>query len=225
MGQVIGYARRSRQRDNGALSLDDQESSIRAWARYRERELSAVLREDDVSGALPPADRPRLGPALRALGPGDVLVVAKLDRLSRSMFDFAELLRQARSAGWSLVCLDPEFDLTTAAGRMVAHVFGAFAEFERDQLVERLHGARRAKAEQGGYVGGPTVPFGRRVEGGRVVEDPDEQRVVARLVAARRRGRTWEQVGEEVGLHPNTARKAYYRETGEPRGRVHRRPA
>ena len=117
---VIGYARRSRERDNGALSLDDQEARIRAWAAYRERDLAPVLREDDVSATVAPTDRPALGPALAGLGAGDVLVVAKLDRLSRSVFDFTRLMRAANEDGWALVCLDPEFDLTTAAGRMVS---------------------------------------------------------------------------------------------------------
>ncbi len=219
---VIGYTRRSREQDNGTLGLDDQEEKIRAWATYRDRPLTEVIREDDVSGALRPTDRPLLGPILRSLGKGDALVVARLDRLSRSVYDFANLLRVAKSSGWSLVCLDPEFDLTTAAGRLVANVFASFAEFQKDQLVEQLQGARRAKSRKGGYIGGQTVPFGHRVEGGRVVRDPEQQEMVARVVTLRREGRTWKQVGQAVGMHPNTVKKVYYRETGEPPSRVHR---
>lgn len=185
---VIGHARRSRERDNGALSLDDQEARIRAWAAYRERDLAPVLREDDVSATVAPTDRPTLGPVLAGLGAGDVLVVAKLDRLSRSVFDFTWLMRAANEDGWALVCLDPEFDLTTAAGRMVSHVFAAFAEFERDQLIERLQGAKRAKARRGGYVGGARRhrrygyrlderPDGRRA----YVPVPEEQAVIAEI--------------------------------------------
>jgi putative DNA-invertase from lambdoid prophage Rac len=99
--KTIGYTRRSRERENGAFSLDDQEARIRAWAEYRGHRLGQVIREDDVSGALPPAERPELGPVMDSLGPGDVLVVAKLDRLSRSVFDrrAADTGRAARASG------------------------------------------------------------------------------------------------------------------------------
>jgi DNA invertase Pin-like site-specific DNA recombinase len=153
--RVIGYARRSRERENGAFSLDDQEHRIRAWAQYKGHDLEDVLREDDTSGALvAPDDRPKLGPVLAGLGRGDVLVVAKFDRLSRSLFDFADLLERCRREGWSLVCLDPELDLTTASGRAMAGMLAVFAQYEKEQLIERLQGAKRAKGRAGGYVGG-----------------------------------------------------------------------
>ncbi len=128
-------------------------------------------------------DRPALGPVLAGLGAGDVLVVAKLERLSRSAFDFTRLMRAANEDGWALVCLDPEFDLTTAAGRMVSHVFAAFAEFERDQLIERLQGAKRAKAKRGGYVGGARR---HRRYGYRLDELPDASAPTSRSRRSRR---------------------------------------
>lgn len=171
--KVVGYARRSRERDNGEYGLDDQEARIQAWADYRGHELDRLLREDGVSGATRPEERPQLGPALAELGRGDVLVVARLDRLSRSVYDFTRLMREATDGGWSLVCLDPELDLTTAAGRMAANVFAAFAEFEKDLLVERLQGARRRKAARGGYAGGHRI---HRRYGYRLRELPDGRR-------------------------------------------------
>jgi DNA invertase Pin-like site-specific DNA recombinase len=132
-------------------------------------------------------------------------------------------MRRFRSEGWDIVCLDPEFDTGTAAGRLVAHVFASIGEWELDNTVERLQDARRAKAEQGLYVGGK-VPFGYRVEDDRVVEDPDAQETITRLIVLRREGRTWKQVAEALGgrLHPNGVKKIYRRETGESGGRVHR---
>jgi DNA invertase Pin-like site-specific DNA recombinase len=219
---AIGYARRSVERGNGTFSLDDQESRIRAWAEYKGVKLDRVIREDDVSGATPPIKRPQLGPALRSLESGDTLVIPRLDRLSRSVWEFANALRIAQSQGWALVCLDPEFDLTTASGRLVANVFASFAEFQKDQLVEQLQGGRREKAEGGGYIGGKTVPFGYRVgEDGSFIKDASEQKTIRRIIKLRRGDRTWKQVGEQVGMHPNTVKKIYYRETGEEPSRVH----
>jgi putative DNA-invertase from lambdoid prophage Rac len=222
MAITVGYVRRSRERGNGAFSLEDQEGRIQAWADYRDRAIERIIREDDVSGALAPGDRPELGPALESLGEGDTLVVARLDRLSRSVWDFVNLLRRSRSEGWVLVCLEPEFDLATASGRLVANVFASFAEFQKDQIVEQLHGARRRKAAQGGYIGGRTVPFGYRVEDGTFVEEPGEQEVIRQIMSLRREGRTWKQVGAALDMHPNTVKKVYYRETGEPHSRVHK---
>jgi DNA invertase Pin-like site-specific DNA recombinase len=167
---VIGYARRSREKENGTLGLDDQEERIRAWAQYKQHSLADVLREDDVSGATPPDERPLLGPALAGLGRDDVLVVAKFDRLSRSLFDFAGLIDRAKREGWSLVCLDPELDLTTASGRAMAGMLAVFAQYEREQLIERLQGAKRAKARAGGYVGGARL---HRRYGFRLVQGAD----------------------------------------------------
>ena len=134
-----------------------------------------------------------LAPArLRTYCSGDVLVVAKLDRLSRSVFDFTRLMRAANEDGWALVCLDPEFDLTTAAGRMVSHVFAAFAEFERAQLIERLQGAKRAKARRGGYVGGARL---HRRYGYLLDERPDG-------------GRAYVPVPEGAGGHRRDSRAA-----------------
>lgn len=198
---IVGYTRRSVEKDNGAFSLDDQENRIRAWAAYRERDLEDVLREDDVSGATPPDERPLLGPTLATLRKGDVLVVAKFDRLSRSLFDFASLIQRSRREGWSLVCLDPELDLTTASGRAMAGMLAVFAEFERSQLVERLAGAKRAKARAGGYVGGPrfhkrygfTLVLG---EDGKKTYEPvaEEQEVIVQMRELRSQGMTLHEV-------------------------------
>lgn len=194
MTQVIGYTRRSREHDNGTYGLDDQEQRIRAWAEYKSLILSDVLREDDVSGATAPDARPLLGPALKGLRKGDVLVVAKFDRLSRSLFDFAGLIRRSQSEGWALVCLDPELDLTTASGRAMAGMLAVFAQFEKEQLVERLAGGKRAKARAGGYVGGNRLQrrYGYHLteapEGREYVPDPGEQETIAEMQRLRDQG-------------------------------------
>lgn len=141
-----------------------------------------------MSGATPPDDRPLLGPALAGLVKSDVLVIAKFDCLSRSLFDFAGLIRRSQREGWSLVCLDPELDLTTASGQAMAGMLAVFAQYEKEQLVERLQGAKRAKARAGGYVGGTRLHrrYGYRLvespDGGKEYEPvPEEQEVIAEM--------------------------------------------
>jgi site-specific DNA recombinase len=185
-----GYTRRSREKEKGEYSLEDQDDRIRAWASYRQHDLEDVLREDNVSGSTPPDERPLLGPTLKQLQEGDILVVAKFDRLSRDLLDFAGLIKRSQREGWALVCLDPELDLTTASGRAMAGMLAVFAEYEKAQTIERLLGGKRAKAKAGGYVGGSRL---HRRYGFVLVDDPDgsggkeyvpvaaEQEVIARM--------------------------------------------
>jgi DNA invertase Pin-like site-specific DNA recombinase len=83
----------------------------------------------------------------------DVLVAAKIDRVSRSTTDFARLLDHAEKKGWKIVVLDVEVDTTTAAGRLVVEVVSAAASFESRRSGERqkaVHAIRRAQGKRAG---------------------------------------------------------------------------
>ncbi len=112
--------------------------------------------------------RPALAQALALVDGGqvDVLAVAKLDRLSRSVLDFAQLMVRAGRLGWGLVALDLGVDTTTASGRLVANVMVSVAEWERDIIGQRTREALAEKRAAGVRLGGPQlVPSGvvRRV--------------------------------------------------------------
>jgi DNA invertase Pin-like site-specific DNA recombinase len=83
------------------------------------------------------------------------LVVAKLDRLSRSLLDFAALMERARRNHWSLVALDLGVDTTTPAGEMMAAVLATFAQFERRIIAQRTKDALAIKRAQGVQLGRP----------------------------------------------------------------------
>ena len=103
-------------------------------------------------------ERPALTQALEYLAAGkyEGLVVAKLDRLSRSVMDFADLLDRSRREGWALVTLDLGVDTTTSAGKMVSQVVAVIAEFERERISERITAALAAKKRRGERLGRPT---------------------------------------------------------------------
>jgi hypothetical protein len=86
---------------------------------------------------------------------GDGLVVAKLDRLSRSMLDFTALMAQAQKNQWALVALDCAVDTTTPAGEAMANVLATFAQFERRLIGQRTREALAAKRAQGVRLGRP----------------------------------------------------------------------
>jgi DNA invertase Pin-like site-specific DNA recombinase len=85
------------------------------------------------------------------------LVVAKLDRLSRSLLDFAALMEGGRRSGWALVALDLGVDTTTPAGEMMANVLAVFAQFERRLIGQRTREALAVKRSQGIRLGRPSV--------------------------------------------------------------------
>jgi DNA invertase Pin-like site-specific DNA recombinase len=83
------------------------------------------------------------------------LVVAKLDRLSRSLLDFAALMERGRRSGWALVALDLGVDTTTPSGEMMANVLAVFAQFERRLIGQRTREALAVKRSQGVRLGRP----------------------------------------------------------------------
>ena len=98
-------------------------------------------------------DRPALQNVLRHIKAGDVLVVWKLDRLSRSLSDLLNILKRLDEVGAGFRSVTEAIDTTTPAGRMMLQMVGAFAEFERAMIKERTKlGLARARAE--GRVGG-----------------------------------------------------------------------
>jgi DNA invertase Pin-like site-specific DNA recombinase len=174
---VVGYLRVSteEQADSGA-GLAVQEAAIRAECQRRELPLLALHTDAGVSGKS--LVRPALTAALEDLDArhGDVLMVAKLDRLTRSVHDASGLMQRSEKSGWGLVALDAPVDTTTPAGRAMAQILSVFAELERRLIGERTKAALAVKKSQGVVLGRPrTLP----------------DKVVQRIVRERAKGRTW----------------------------------
>src|SRR5271157_4780043 len=132
---LIGYARVSTVDQNLALQRD----------ALTEAGCAKIFTEQ-MSGAV--TDRPALHDALEFARSGDTLIVWKLDRLARSMKQLIETIETLRVRGIGFHSLTEALDTTTAQGRLVFHMFGALAEFERSLIRERtqagLAAARRA---------------------------------------------------------------------------------
>ncbi|HEX4100516.1 MAG TPA: recombinase family protein [Pseudonocardiaceae bacterium] len=154
--RAIGYRRVSTgmQVESGA-GLDAQEAIIRAEAARHGWELEIVT-DAGLSGAT--MNRPALSAALARLdrGEADVLISTKLDRVSRSVRDFAGLLDRAKDRGWRLVLLDLG-DTSTAAGEMTANVIASAAQYERRLISQRTKEGLAAKRAQGVRLGRPSV--------------------------------------------------------------------
>jgi DNA invertase Pin-like site-specific DNA recombinase len=132
----IGYARVSTLDQEMALQLD----ALRAAGCDR-------IFEDRASGAK--TDRPGLAQAIAFVREGDVLVTWKLDRLARSLPHLIETVTQLEKSGAGLRSLTEAIDTTTPGGRLIFHVFGALAQFERDLIRERTRAGLTAAAARG----------------------------------------------------------------------------
>lgn len=110
---------------------------------------------ETISGTIPAMERPVFAGVVFKLERGDVLVVAKLDRLGRNASDMDRTVEHLGDKGVRVVVLDlPVMEVTSAAGDLVRRMFAAFAQFERDQLLERTRaGLKRAKKEGTGPQG------------------------------------------------------------------------
>ena len=136
--------------------ISAQRAAIHAECERRGWHLQHIVGEDSGASSATLA-RAGLQRALEALdaGKADVLVVAKLDRLSRSVAQGAQFMDRAKRKGWSLVALDFGLDTTTPAGEMVANVILSAAQYERRLIGERTRAALKAKREQGVRLGRP----------------------------------------------------------------------
>ncbi|HXH89191.1 MAG TPA: recombinase family protein [Gaiellaceae bacterium] len=181
---VIGYARVStdEQTSSGA-GLEAQRMAILSECERRGWHLVEVI--VDAGYSAKDLRRPGVQKALRALEAREAsaLVVAKLDRLSRSMIDFTGVMAKAQKQGWALVALDCAVDTSTPAGEAMANMLATFAQFERRLIGQRTRDALAVKKREG-------VPLGRP----RTL--PEEIR--QRIIAARRGGATLAEIANTL---------------------------
>lgn len=143
-GMAFGYARVSTTQQDEALQSDALEAAgvDRVYV-------------DHASGATD--SRPGLDEMLRQLRPGDTVVIWRLDRLGRSLRHLIDLVAELDQRGVGLRSLTESIDTSTPGGKLVFHVFGALAEFERDLIRERTQAGLAAARARGRVGGRPTV--------------------------------------------------------------------
>src|SRR5262245_39896621 len=155
--QVVGYVgvSTSEQASSGA-GLEAQRRAIIAECKRRGWHLVETL--EDAGYSARDLRRPGIQEALKALeaGKASALVVAKLDRLSRSMLDFSKLMANATQEHWALVALDVAVDTSTPSGEAMANMLATFSQFERRLISQRTKEALAVKKAQG--VSPPSIP-------------------------------------------------------------------
>lgn len=148
------------------VSLDEQESRLRAWCAAMGHDSVYVAREEGVSGSVAPAERLHLGACLKHLSShaADGIAVVALDRLSRSTRDILELVDRSQKEGWAIVSLRDSLDTSSAVGRFVVTILAGLAQMERELTGERTAAALAHLKKQGKRFS-RNAPWGFRHDG------------------------------------------------------------
>ena len=192
-------------------SLHAQREACEAYIASQRSEGWVLVRDQYDDGGISGGtlDRPALQRLLTDIEDGliDVVVVYKIDRLSRSLMDFARLVEVFDRNGVTFVSVTQSFNTTTSMGRLTLNILLSFAQFEREVTAERIRDKVRASRMKGMWMGG-VPPYGYRVEDRKLVVDekraPHVRWIFARFL--------------EIGSATELAREVAKRGIGTPKG-------
>lgn len=196
---VYGYTRVStaKQADDG-LSLEVQRRQIEGYAHMHGFELAEIVVEEGVSGSKPITQRPAGGALFAKLRDGDIVVAAKLDRCFRSAVDALNVVEDLKNRGIKLHLLDLGGDISgNGLSKLFLTIAAAFAEAERDRIIERITQVKADQKTQGRFLGGAR-PFGFDVIEGELVPNAAEQQAIAKMQAMRAGGRSLRDIASAV---------------------------
>lgn len=202
--KAIGYIRVSTrdQADNGA-SLESQRTKIEAYATMHDLDLVEVVEDAGFSAkslARPGMDK------LQQLIRGrkiNVVIVAKLDRITRSVRDLGELVDLFQRSGVEFASVADHIDTSTASGRLVLNVMGSVSQWEREAIGERTSEALAVMRSKGKRIS-RHAPFGYRLNGQGWIEDEHEQQAIALMRQLRHDGLSLRRIARELenqGFH------------------------
>lgn len=197
--RALEYVRVStdKQADSG-VSLAAQTEKVRAMAVVQGAELVDVV--VDAAESAKSLNRPGMARLLSMADAGavDAVIIAKLDRFTRSVVDLAELLKRFDRRGVSLVSVADSLDTHSAAGRLVLNIMVSVSQWEREAIGERTRDAMRHKRQRGERVG--TVPFGYRAasDGVRLEPNPAEREILRHIHRLHVSGQSTRQIAAEL---------------------------
>lgn len=203
--KAIGYVRVSTEEQaREGVSIEAQEERIRALATAKGWNLVSIIKDAGYSGKN--LNRPRVRDLIDVCRKAevDVVIVYKVDRLTRKQKDLWYLLEDVfykNQVGF--VSVTEAFDSTTAAGTAFLGMIGVFAQLERDLVAERTREALYHKKTKGEWIG--RKPTGFRIsESGRLEEDPDMLRLIARAKRLRRGGASFGEISRAISVPKTT---------------------
>src|SRR5450432_3526746 len=165
-------------------SLDAQREACQAFIVSQRHEGWRALQShyDDGGYSGGTLERPALKRLLEDVDAGkvDTIVVYKIDRLTRSLLDFAKIVETLDARGVSFVAVTQQFNTTTSMGRLTLNILLSFAQFEREVTGERIRDKIAASKRKGMWMGG-TIPLGYDLQERKLIVNPGEAKVVCNL--------------------------------------------
>ena len=184
--RCVVYTRKSHEEglDQAFNSLDAQRQACESYIQSQQFNGWELMpkRYDDGGFSGGTLERPALKELLADIEAGkvDVVVIYKIDRLSRSLVDFAELQSRFEKHGVSFVSVTQQIDTSGSTGRMMLNILMTFAQYEREIIADRIRDKMAATRKQGKFAGG-TLPYGYKSENKKMVIRQDEAEVLKRI--------------------------------------------
>lgn len=175
--QVAAYIRVStdKQADKG-YSLGEQEERLRAYCKSKDWNLVKIYSDGGFTGSN--LDRPALQELIKDVSAYDIVLVNKLDRLSRSQKDTLYLIQDVFAPnGCSFVSMQESFDTTTPIGIAMVGILSAFAQLERSQIKERMKMGKEGRKKKGLWHGGVNIPTGYDYKDGRLIKNDESEQI------------------------------------------------
>ncbi len=192
--KTAAYLRVSTQDQAGddRFGLADQKEAIEAYAKSHGCEVVTWYSDDGVSGAT--LDRPGLQDLLNDAGKGmfQAVLVAKMDRVARDLMAQLWIEKELLRHDIEIISTAEPFRGQDPANVLFRQIIGAFAQFEKARITERMSGGRKQKAKVGGYAGGGAAIGYQAQRGAKVLRlDPGKAQTVRKVIELRKRHPRW----------------------------------
>jgi putative DNA-invertase from lambdoid prophage Rac len=196
---IFGYTRVSTaEQANNGDSLETQQKIIIGYVQSRGEEIdpSNIYVEAGVSGSIEFSKRPEASKLYELLQNGDILIIPKIDRGFRNIRDALNTLHELKLKNISVHFIDLGGDATSSGiSQILFTILGAFADFERTRIAQRISEVKQTQKSKGYFVGG-VAPFGYLVdEDGRLQYDPDKSEALQRIFELRNQNLSYKRIG------------------------------
>jgi site-specific DNA recombinase len=199
--KAIGYIRVSTdEQAKDGLSLDAQRERIESFCIAKDWTLETIINDPGYSGKN--LNRPGIQKIIEAVKAGtfDVLVICKLDRMTRNIRDLGYLTQdvfEVHDVAFSSIA--DNFDTTTANGKLVLNILGSVAQWERDIVVERTTDALQHKRSKGEWAG--RIPYGFLIcDSGKLTENPEEIKTIQKAKRMKRNGHSIRDISKRLHI-------------------------
>lgn len=204
--KAIGYCRVSTE-DQAAfgVSLSAQEQRIKQYAALYDIEIVEVIQDAGISAKN--LNRPGMQRILSMMEKKEIdsVIVAKLDRLTRSIRDLSELMELSNKKGVALISVSEHIDTGSAAGRMMVNMLGTISQWERETIGERTAMALRFKRDSGQQYNGEPL-FGFIHEDGRLIPCENEQKIADEICLMHKNGLSFGRIARMLNATDRSTR-------------------